>query len=175
MRDARCSYDTYKRAIAWAEEQRELARDVNKGDAPKAAEGQKPNRFRFLHMGAEPARGATCGGVQERGVQEPPPDPSLVLDPVLSSSSVFQGAELDGDDEQRVDVILRLFADRQTAKHATSNPAGFKRTALRNARLEHAGTVRDWLSRFDVSDTQVADALVGGGVPSSWNNCRRPA
>ena len=169
LRESRCSLDTYRRAIAWASEHGELERDINQGDAAKAPPNRKPNRFRFLQMGGANLGGADCRPQQNAGPNLADPDPSLSLDPALSSSSDLQ------EDDERIDAILRLFAERQAAKHATTNAAGFKRTALRNARIEHTATVRKWLNDYDVSDTQVADALVAGTPPPSWNNYRSSA
>lgn len=88
-----------------------------------------------------------------------------------SSSDLHRAAS--GSDDERVDSILGLFADRQTAKLAQRNPGRFRASTLRNARQDYSERIIDWLARYDVSDTQVADALAAGAeVPPSWGTCR---
>lgn len=172
LHEARCSEVTYHRAISWAIEAGELVREPNKGGDSRVIGNRRPNHFHF--PGVLETWGAQNLGGKNRGGQNDDPKPSLDASSPLSSSSDLQG-EPHGVDDERIDAILRLFAERQTAKHATTNAAGFKRTALRNARIEHTATVRKWLNDYDVSDTQVADALVAGTPPPSWNNYRRTA
>lgn len=89
MREANCSHDTYKRAVQWAEQHRELAREANQGEAKKAAPNRRPNHFRLLKLGGAgcppqaesaprnllPPSGASCPP------QDAPPEPSPSLEP----------------------------------------------------------------------------------------------
>lgn len=103
----------------------------------------------------------------------PIPSPSPESSP-LSSSSDTQGP-LEPDDEKLIEQALALYVDRKlaSANGKVRDPVPWRRTTLSNARKELAPMARNWLVGYDVSATQLADALVAGGVPSSWGYSRR--
>jgi len=49
LKEARCTEDTYHRAVRWAIDNGELSRQLNKGGSLKAAGNRRPNSFR-LHL-----------------------------------------------------------------------------------------------------------------------------
>lgn len=106
------------------------------------------------------------------------PGDALVPNPVpsgsrsLSSSSPSTDPAADDDVEQ----ALVLFVDRKlaSANGTVRDAEPWKRKALANARHELGPKARDWLDRFDVSPSQLADGLLQGTVPASWGPYRRP-
>lgn len=89
MQEANCSHHTYLRAIQWAADNGELARELNKGAAKKAAVNRRPNHFRFLLVGSPDEAVPNVDTPPERTPQvdqigDPKnghPEPSLVLEP----------------------------------------------------------------------------------------------
>lgn len=128
---------------------------------------------------AKKAAGARWNAQSNADSNSPPGDsampiPSRSPDNSISSSSDLRAVP--NGAEERLESIFALFADRQTAQHANGNPTGYRKATLKNARQDYTERVLDWLTRYEVSDTQVSDALAGGGaVPPSWNHCRRSA
>lgn len=94
-----------------------------------------------------------------------------------SSSSDTQEARADSDeDDELINQAIELYADRKLAQAVdVQNPTNYRAKTVRNARLELTAIARDWLTRYDVGASQLADGLLAGCVPASWNTSRRPA
>lgn len=113
MKEANCSEDTYRRSVQWGVEHGELAREVNRGAAPKADAHRKPNHFRLVKLAPADCPPADCPPQSENPqIAAPniaPPEPSPVLEPKNSLSP-----------ESRVRAAFDLLVERDFA--AVENP-----------------------------------------------------
>lgn len=114
-----------------------------------------------------------------RGVEtEPPPTPPVPVPvpPGITSSSSSTSSTAPLEDEEDVETALTLYVERKLAAQpvgSVKQPGPWKRQVLANARVEDASQVRTWFETYDVTPSQVADALLAGGPSASWNNYRR--
>lgn len=126
----------------------------------------------------------TPGGVPAESDQTPsypvpvPVPGSRTTKHSSSSSSFLQGVAGPRGDEKLIEAALGLYGERMLSRQpngSVRSPTQWKRKAIDNARDELSSQVADWIERYDVTASQIADALIEGSVPASWSTCRRSA